>query len=83
MTKCVYCGNEQSGEIHWITCPDAPEFVSYQARAELRAAGGQKQMSPVGKGKYQCGHNREWSPRNHIDRHEPEPTVCYRCRTPT
>jgi len=63
--KCSYCRvmNDDDENTHWAECGNAPDFVRYQAMAELRA---DKQQAP-GDRVYgdPCNHN-------HIDRNEPE-----------
>ena len=65
--RCSYCNvmNDDNQNIHWAECGNAPDFVRYQAMAELRAAAGGP-LAPT---------DRTYGNRcihNHIDRNEPE-----------
>jgi len=67
--KCSYCDSTDgaSNNAHWSQCKEAPDFVKYQALAELRFASGGT-LAPTDRGwGEKCIHN-------HIDRNEPECT---------
>ena len=70
---CNYCElpSASNSNEHWSECKTAPDFVSYQAKAELRAAASGPLSDP---GLANVGVRRGCA-HNHIDRNEPD------CRT--
>ena len=62
---CNYCDDEtgDNENTHWARCKTAPDFVKYQARAELRAT------TTKAPGDRIYG---DPCPHNHIDRGQPE-----------
>jgi hypothetical protein len=67
---CNWCGkNEVNDSPHWAECPEAPDFVKYQAKAELRGLAGGPYSKPY---KLTPSSPLRTCTHNHIDRGEPD-----------
>lgn len=69
---CVYCGERPLDvENHYADCHEAPEFVSYQGKAERRAAFGGELAPNIPPCVHEAASGMDWRTRNQIDRGEP------------
>lgn len=77
---CVYCGERPLDvDNHYADCHEAPEFVSYQGKAERRAAFDGPIAPSVPPCVHEAASGMNWRTRNQIDRGEPTPS-CERCK---